>query len=133
MEGCDFEVHFGETVDVHKYSAKTTIICPPEKHITEKIFSSVHNRTTGNSFCHITLTENPEGYDGLTISVSTKNTFTFTILGTIGELDRDKSSPTGSILCPTETQGNATLHVAIGLEGLNEAGNKTEMLFSHQS
>lgn len=130
MEGCDFEVHFGGTIDVHKYSAKTTIICPPGKHITEKVFSSVHNRTTGKSFCHITLTENPEGYGGLTVTESTKNNFTIT--GTITEIDRDKFSPTGSVLCQTETQANAMHHVAIGLGGLDQAGNKTEMLFSHQ-
>jgi hypothetical protein len=130
MNGCDYVFHIeGTTPGVDTYTVKATVECPTGKHITITVFASAAKHMSNEPFCDITITENTAGYLGLHATDLTNgkgNT-----VGEVKNISADKSSPNGSILCPTETTNTATLAQDVLLEGKNEAGGTTSVSLSH--
>lgn len=129
MNGCDYVLDLEGTSGADKYSAKSTVVCPPEKHITLTIFSGVAKHTANESFCHLTITENPAGYSGLSVTDTTNGRIDIT--GTISSISVHKISPLGFVICPTESTSNASLKQDITVEGKNAAGGATSISLSH--
>jgi hypothetical protein len=133
MNGCDYDFHLeGTTPGVDTYTLKAFVTCPTGQHITITIFATAAKHTANEPFCDITITENAGGYVGLHATETTSPTKKVVINGEIKELiSADKSSPTGSILCPTESTNTASLVQDVELEGKNEAGSTTGISLSH--
>lgn len=137
MEGCDYVFHIKGTstpLVSDKYNVDATVDCPPGKHITLTIYSSVHNHTVTNKpFCHITITEKEgtypsDAYSGLVATDTTNGTGDIT--GTVSNITAHKKSPTGSILCPEETTNTAALKQDVTISGKNAAGGATSISLS---
>jgi hypothetical protein len=120
MNGCDFQLDLEATNGTDKYAAKSTITCPTEKHITITVFSMAKFHNEGKPFCHITITESAGGYAGISATDTTNGEVDFS--GTITGISADKTSPTGNILCPTESTSVASLTQDLSAEGKDEAG-----------
>lgn len=132
MNGCSYSINFeGTTPGVDTYTAKTTIgSCPTGKHITFTIWKTETEHKEGKTpFCAITITENEAGYLGLHATDTTEGDIQ--IKGTIEGLVLDKTSPTSSILCPTEADSNGKLDVDWTWTGTNEEGSATSIGLSH--
>jgi hypothetical protein len=129
MNGCDYVLSLGETSSEDQYGLKMTTTCPTGKHITMTTFTSAAKHTSNEAFCHYTITENTEGYNGLTAQDTTNGKVD--ISGEIRGISIDKKSPTGSILCPEETTNVASQILDITVEGKNEAGGTTSISLSH--
>lgn len=129
MNGCDYQFGFEVTSGVDKYSIKTTVACPPDKHVTLTIFSSANNHTQNKPFCHFTITENPAGYSGLSATDTTSGKIDIT--GTITGISIHKVSSPENILCPTESTTSASLKQDIAVEGRNAVSEATPISLSH--
>jgi hypothetical protein len=131
MNGCDYVFHLeGTTPGVDTYTVKATVVCPETKHITIEIFATAAKHTSKEAFCHITITENPEGYLGLHATDTTNGKVDIT--GEIKGITAHKERIGGSILCPVkETTNAATLSQDVTIEGKNEAGGVTSISLSH--
>jgi hypothetical protein len=130
MNGCDFVFHIeGTTPGVDTYTVRATVVCEATKHIVITIYATAAKHTANEPFCNLTITENPAGYLGLHATDLTNGKVSNT--GEITGISVDKTTPTGSILCPTETTNTATITVDISSEGKNEAGGTTSISLSH--
>jgi hypothetical protein len=117
MNGCDLTLAIKATTGVvaDQYNLHTTINCPVGKHIVATLFTNAAGHTANNSFCHITITENPAGYAGLKQTDTTNKTLDVT--GTIEGIVADKGIVAGTtsdngILCPTEETKLGILHTS---------------------
>lgn len=129
MNGCDFVFHFTETNGANSYAITETAVCPAGQHITVTVFSSNANHVNNKPFCNVTITENATGYTGLS-AIDTGNGFV-DMVGTTGGIVGHKKSPTGSILCPEETDNNMLFHIDLTGEGVNAVGEQTALSMSH--
>lgn len=128
MNGCDYGVDPGGTVGPDEYTGKYTINCPPGKGISWTIFTSATKHLENKPFCEITTTANAEGYPGLRVKDTTNGTVD--IVGTVEGITAHKKSPTGSILCPSETTNTAIGHMDVTLVGRNAEGAPTPISIS---
>lgn len=124
MNGCDFEFHLGETVAglEDTYKVKSTVVCPPGKHIQLTQFSS-----SSHAFrvCTVTITHDVNGYNGLHARATT-GTGKIDISGTIEGIKADRTG-----LCGAATDEKAILHQDIEVEGRNALGSTTTISLSH--
>lgn len=109
MNGCDYELHLGETPAIDTYKIKTTIVCPPEKHIQLTQFSSSSHAIR---ICTTTITHKEAGYDGFHATNTTNGRID--IAGTIEGIVKHRSG-----LCGTSTEEKAIWHLDIEVEGRN--------------
>jgi hypothetical protein len=123
MNGCDYVIDIGGFRGNSEWSLTTTVVCPKGNHITFTVFGNTTKHTEGKPFCHITVTENAEGYAGL-VAKDTENG-KVDISGTVANISADQKSPTGSILCPEMMTNEAKRTLDITLEGKNELGAAT--------
>lgn len=123
MNGCDFELWMSDTVSTDQYGSSTELRCPAEKHVTVTIFSSSTKHFEGKPFCHITITETAGGYIGIRVTDTTNGLVD--ISGEMTNISAHKSSPTGSILCPTESTSQASISQDLTVQGRNAAGEST--------
>jgi hypothetical protein len=131
MNGCDYVYHLeGTTPGVDTYTIKTTIDnCPTNKHVTIEIFATAAKHTSKEPFCYVSIIESAAGYLGLHATDTTNGKVDVT--GTINNISAHRESPTGSILCPTETTNAASLAQDLTLEGKSEGGATTSISLSH--
>lgn len=129
MNGCDFVFHFTETNGANSYAITEKAVCPEGQHITVTVFSSNANHVNNKPFCHVTITENATGYTGIS-AIDTGNGFV-DMTGTTAGIVGHKKSPTGSVLCPEETDNNMSFHIDLTGSGTNSAGEFTALSMSH--
>lgn len=132
MNGCDFVFHLGETTPgVDTYSLSMTIFgCDTGKHITATVWKTAAEHNEGKApFCAFTITEKSTDYTGLHATDTTEGDIK--ISGVLSGMVIHKTSPTGSILCPTETDENGKYDVDWTVTGTNEAGGATSIGVSH--
>jgi hypothetical protein len=125
MNGCDFVFELKETTthasftDVYKVTAKIEG-CQTGKNPVVTVFGSAVKHTENKPFCEVEMTpETDPKKQSLVIwdtTLSAPNNH-LDLTGTVEELAAHKRSPTGSILCPTETTTTAVLHAHVTIKG----------------
>jgi hypothetical protein len=124
MNGCDYTLTIEGTTGADSYAAKTAIQCTAGEHIQFTIFED-EGHTKG--FCSLTVTQNVEGYGGLTVKNTTNGTLDLT--GAASGLTVHKKG--SGILCAEEaTTEKAELHVDIaftGAKGIVDEGGQGQL------
>lgn len=120
MNGCDYVFDLGETTESpdDTYGILSTVDCPENSHIvvTSSIFGS---------HCTVTITEDPNGYEGLDVTDNTDGTVT--VSGTIEGIEAHRK---GGFGCSEETTNTGELHQNVLVEGQNEEGGPTTLHLS---
>lgn len=129
MNGCDGVYEIETTVGSDSYGTRERLVCPEGKHVTATVFGSAAKHTANEPFCMTTITENGVGYTGL-VATDTTNGY-IDVVGTLQGIISHRTSPTGSILCPTETANNVVIHVDGTGEGTDVFGQHTPISLSH--
>lgn len=127
MNECDYVLHLEEQIGLFEFSVKTTIVCPTGKHITMTFFTTAAKHTAGESFCHVTITENAAGYTGLKATDTGNGKVDLT--GTAEGIKADKKG-SEPFLCVEETTENAKVSLDLTFEGKDEKGGATAIELS---
>lgn len=129
MNGCDLVFDLKETTVLSTYRVTVTYECDVGKHPVVTIFSSAAKHTANEPFCQLEFT--PVTDPGKQ-NVTARNTAAghIDITGTIEGLEAHKKSPTGSILCPSETTTAGVIHMDMTVEGRNGGGQVTGISLS---
>jgi hypothetical protein len=137
MNGCDFVFELKETTtheglgpnDFYKVTAKVEG-CQAGKNPVVTVFGSASKHTANEPFCEVEVTpETDPSKQNLVMRDTTNGTLDLT--GTVEGLEAHKRSPTGSILCPTETTTTMVLHVDLTVKGTNASKEPTTISLSH--
>jgi hypothetical protein len=129
MNGCDFEFDLGSTIELNKYKVKVTEECPFENTIKITAFSNATKHAANEPFCVKDITKVTNRGEGLTARDTQNGTIDIT--GTIENIEVQRESPTGSILCPKEEIKNGIWHFDLSFTGDNASGLTTTISLSH--
>jgi hypothetical protein len=129
MNGCDFELDVGATIEANKYKLKATEECPAANTIKITNFANATKHAENLPFCVEDITKKTDRGETFvatdTLNGSVDNT------GTIENLEIQRESPTGSILCPKEETKTGIWHFDLNVTGDNSLGEKTTISLSH--
>jgi hypothetical protein len=137
MNGCDFVFELGETTthqglgpnDFYKITAKVEG-CTTGKNPVVTVFGTAAKHTANEPFCEVEITPETDPKKQNIVARDTTNGFV-DVTGTLEELAAHKRSPTGSILCPTETTTTGIIHIDVTGSGTNASGAATTLALSH--
>jgi hypothetical protein len=133
MNGCDYVLELKETTtheglfgDFYKVTTKVEG-CTAGKNPVVTVFGSAAKHTANEPFCEVELTpETDPTKQNLVLRDTTDGHLDFT--GTVEEQAAHKRSPTGSILCPTETTTTSILHVDLTIKGTVPGTNNPRLV-----
>lgn len=129
MNGCDLVFDLKETTVLHTYRVTVTYECDVGKKPVVTIFSSAAKHTANEPFCQLEITPKTDpGIQNVTARDTTNGNIDIT--GTIEGLEAHKKSPTGSILCPSETTTAGVIHMDMRVEGRDGGGEATGISLS---
>jgi hypothetical protein len=131
MNGCDYVVVAGETVDVDEYAGGYKIVCPEGQHVVWTMYTNATQHSEGKPFCNLTTTEEAKTYTGLKARDTTNGTID--LIGTIEgiKVDKKKNERDNGILCPEKNNETAIAHLDVLVTGKNASGEATAIGLSH--
>jgi hypothetical protein len=131
MNGCDFVAHIGQTTGGgNTYGVTYDIVCQSNQEITETIWTTDHEHTTGLApFCVIHIgpqSNRPGGH------VRDTTNGTLDLNGPIENISVTRTNNTGpadthTVLCPETTLNTAKIDIDATVKGVNGAGGATEI------
>ena len=129
--GCDFAVHLGETSPAgnneRTYAVTTDIICPVEKELTMKAYTTEPKHEKGESFCELHI----KSQAGLKGAHATDTGNGYVDIG--GQIEGAHVLRTGTadpLLCPEGTTTTGKFDIDFTIEGHNEGGEPVAISIS---
>lgn len=121
MNGCDYVVHIGETVEADTYNTRLDVVCPAfESIVVDVYFSSINENL---KVCEVTI-GSQSGIGGATLTNETNGYLR--LRGAYNAVFVSKSGVCGA------STGYGELDVDFTLSGTNTAGGNTSLSLSHE-
>ena len=117
MNGCDYDINIGETIETNKYSVTADLTCPTGKEVTIDVYGNETAHTAGSVLCTIHIAS-AEGLKGGYLLDETNGHVT--LGGKIGPFPVVLTGPS-ACAGKTVTDPNGFLDVAITLTGSDAA------------
>jgi len=119
MNGCDYDITVGETIEPDVYKTTAALVCPTGKDVEIDVFAFAGSEL-GGAICHVTI-EPQSGLTGAHIkSITASEDLTFT-----GAYENIHSTTTGVSQCGTGTSTTDKLDVNYTVKGRNAASEPT--------
>jgi uncharacterized cupredoxin-like copper-binding protein len=129
MNGCDYVMHLGNTVEEDTYDVTFDVVCPSGNEITWTIWRGGTSHAT-NPFCVIHIPPQ-EGLEGAHLTDTDTNDGHVEVNGTLEGTEMTRTTQTGphhsALLCGNTTTQTAKFDIDITIAGHNEAGGDTDI------